>query len=143
LGLSMSASLAFAALSALTQFPDGAEMAQLTIQQRVVIRVPIVPTAPEASRPLRLIEKKGPKCLASNSLAGAIVTSGRTIDLFTRNGPRLRAELDKQCQAVELRFGFYIRPNPDGQICASRDTIHARSGGQCDIQKFRTLVPER
>jgi hypothetical protein len=139
----MSASLAFAALSALTQFPDGAEMAQLTIQQRVVIRVPIVPTAPEASRPLRLIEKKGPKCLASNSLAGAIVTSGRTIDLFMRNGPRLRAELDKQCQAVELRFGFYIRPNPDGQICASRDTIHARSGGQCDIQKFRTLVPER
>jgi hypothetical protein len=139
----MSASLAFAALSALTQFPDGAEMAQLTIQQRVVIRVPIVPTAPEASRPLRLIEKKGPKCLASNSVAGAIVTSERTIDLFTRNGPRLRAELDKQCQAVDLRFGFYIRPNPDGQICASRDTIHARSGGQCDIQKFRTLVPER
>jgi hypothetical protein len=118
-------------------------MAQLTIQQRVVIRVPIVPTAPEASRPLRLIEKKGPKCLASNSVAGAIVTSERTIDLFTRNGPRLRAELDKQCQAVDLRFGFYIRPNPDGQICASRDTIHARSGGQCDIQKFRTLVPER
>jgi hypothetical protein len=139
----MSVSLALAALSALTPFPDGAEMAQLTIQQRVVIRVPMVPVTPAPGRPLRLVEKKGPKCLASNSLAGAVVTSERTIDLFTRNGPRLRAELDKQCQAVDLRFGFYIRPNPDGQICASRDTIHARTGGQCDIEKFRTLVPER
>lgn len=139
----MSAFLALAALSALAPFPDGAELAQMTIQQRVVIRVPMVPVAPEPSRPLRLIEKKGPKCLASNSLAGAVVTSQRTIDLFTRNGPRLRAELDKQCEAVDLRFGFYIRPNPDGQVCASRDTIHARTGGQCDIEKFRTLVPER
>jgi hypothetical protein len=139
----MSAALALAALSALAPFPDGAELAQLTIQQRVVIRVPMVPIPAEPTRPLRLIEKKGPKCLASNSVAGAIVTSERTIDLFTRNGPRLRAELDKQCQAVDLRFGFYVRPNPDGRICANRDTIHARTGGQCDIQKFRTLVPER
>jgi hypothetical protein len=139
----MSAALALAALSALAPFPDGAELAQLTIQQRVVIRVPMVPIPAEPTRPLRLIEKKGPKCLASNSVAGAIVTSERTIDLFTRNGPRLRAELDKQCQAIDLRFGFYVRPNPDGRICANRDTIHARTGGQCDIQKFRTLVPER
>jgi hypothetical protein len=136
----MYAPLALAALSALTPSAESVELAQMTIQQRVVIRVPI---APEPTRPIRLIEKKGPKCLASNNLAGAVVTSARTIDLFTRNGPRLRAELDKQCQAVDLRFGFYIRPNADGQVCASRDTIHARTGGQCDIEKFRTLVPER
>lgn len=139
----MYAPLALAALSALAPSANGVEMAQMTIQQRVVIRVPMVPIPAEPTRPLRLIEKKGPKCLASNSLAGAVVTSSRTIDLVTRNGPRLRAELDKQCNAVDLRFGFYIRPNPDGQVCASRDTIHARTGGECEIQKFKSLVPER
>lgn len=125
---------------------DGSQFAQLTIQQRVVIRVPMVPIAPPppaAVAPLRLVERKGPRCIASNSLAGAVVIAPRSIDLFTRGGPRLRANLDDACTMVDLRFGFYIRPNPDGQVCARRDTIHARTGGKCDIERFRKLVPGR
>ena len=141
--MALSTAIVLLAAAALAPEIDGEEFAQLTIRQRVVIRVPLVPVASEPLRPIRLVEKKGPKCLASNSLAGAIVTSTRTIDLVTRGGPRLRAQLDSACEAVDLRFGFYIRPNPDGQVCASRDSIHARTGGECGIEKFRALVPER
>jgi hypothetical protein len=133
----MSAALALAALSALAPFPDGAELAQLTIQQRVVIRVPMVSVAPEATRPIRLIEKKGPKCIAGNSLAGAIVTAPGVIDLVTRGGPRLRAHLDNFCVGIDLRYSFYIPPNADGKLCAKRDSIHTRNGDQCTIKKFR------
>jgi hypothetical protein len=142
----MDATTAFAVLAAATGLvPDSGneQLAQLTIQQRVVIRVPLVNTQPEPTRPLRWVEKKGPKCVESKGLAGAIVTGPREIDLVTRSGPRLRAELDSACRAVDLRFGFYIRPNADGKVCAERDTIHARTGGQCDIEKFRTLIPGR
>jgi hypothetical protein len=139
----MTAFALFAAATGVSPSGDGEQFAQLTIQQRVVIRVPVVPIAAEQVRPLRWVEKKGPKCIASNSLAGAIVTAPRAIDLVTRGGPRLRAQLDGSCQAVDLRFGFYIRPNSDGKICADRDAIHARTGGQCEIEKFRTLIPER
>jgi hypothetical protein len=140
----MDVTTAFALLAAATStLPGGEQFAQLTIQQRVVIRVPMVPLAPEQIRPLRWVEKKGPKCIASNTLAGAVVTAPRAIDLVTRGGPRLRAQLDGSCQGVDLRFGFYIRPNSDGKVCADRDAIHARTGGQCEIEKFRTLVPQR
>lgn len=144
----MSVSHAFALLAAITSATprvDGTEFAQLTIQQRVVIRVPIAPMAmtEAAPRPLRWTEKKGPKCLAASNLAGAVVSGPSLIDIYLRGGSRMRAQLDKQCDAIDLRFGFYIRPNPDGQVCADRDTIHARTGGTCEIERFRTLVPER
>jgi hypothetical protein len=140
----MNAAPVFALLAAATSpLPAGEQFAQLTIQQRVVIRVPMVPIAQDPIRSLRWVEKKGPKCIASNTLAGAVVTAPRAIDLVTRGGPRLRAQLDGSCQDVDLRFGFYIRPNSDGKICSDRDAIHARTGGQCEIEKFRTLVPQR
>lgn len=142
----MSLSLAFALMSVVPgthAVLDGTELAQLTIQRRVVIRVPVVPMNAPPSRPMRLVEKKGPKCVGAGNLAGAAVAGPGLVDLYLRGGARMRAQLDRQCDAVDLRFGFYIRPNPDGQICADRDSIHARTGGQCDIERFRTLVRER
>ena len=122
---------------------DGVELAQLTIQQRVVIRVPVVPMQRGTPIPFRWKEKKGPRCVATNLLGGAIVSAPDTIDLVVRGGSRVRAKLDNSCQSVDLRFGFYVRPNPDGQLCSGRDMIHARSGGQCEIERFRMLVPQR
>jgi len=47
------------------------------------------------------------------------------------------------CPALDFYSGFYLRPSADGQVCADRDTVHARSGGQCGIERFRTLVPRK
>ncbi len=116
--------------------------AQITIRERVIIRVPTRPSAPPA-KPAKWKEKKAPRCVSLNALAGAAVTANDSVDLILRGGTRLRARLDRNCPALDFYSGFYIKPTRDGRICADRDTIHARSGGQCEINSFKALVPDR
>jgi hypothetical protein len=119
------------------------EIAQMLIQQRVIIRVPAMSPPPAPPRPIKWKEVKGPKCLALNQLAGAAITQSDSVDLFLRGGTRLRAVLDDDCPALDYYSGFYIRPTADGQVCQKRDMLHTRSGGQCRIVRFRQLVPAR
>jgi hypothetical protein len=51
----------------------------------------------------------------------------------------MRAKLERSCPALDYYFGFYIMPAADGQICADRDSIRSRVGGECGIDRFRTL----
>jgi hypothetical protein len=123
------------------------EFAQVTIQRRVIVRVPAMtvrmqPPVP-MPRPVVWKEVKGPKCLVMNQLAGAAITKTDTVDLYIRGGRRLRAELDDNCPSLDYYGGFYLAPTKDGQVCGGRDTIHARSGGKCLIERFRELVPKR
>jgi hypothetical protein len=116
------------------------EMAQLTIRQRIVIRVPAAPyTAPLPAQRLRWKEKGGPKCIPMNGLAAAAIFKADAVDLMMRGGKRLRALLDDECPALDFYAGFYIMPSEDGRICAGRDIIHSRAGGKCGIAKFKTL----
>ncbi|WP_293882615.1 hypothetical protein [Sphingomonas sp.] len=124
--------------------PQGAEYAQLTIQRRIFIRIPptrIIPAPPPEIRP-RWREKKGPKCIATTGLGGFAITTPDSIDLFLKGGGRYRAHLEDACPSIAFYSGFYIRPTEDGQICVGRDPIHSRAGGQCEIVRIRTLVPE-
>lgn len=117
--------------------PHGTEVAQLTIEQSLIVRVPRrVPV-----KPLRWKEKKGPKCVAMSAIAGAAVVADDAIDLVLRGGQRLRAVFSSNCPALDYYSGFYILPTSDGRICADRDMIRTRAGGQCEIQRFRKLVP--
>ncbi|MBY8820770.1 hypothetical protein K7G82_00605 [Sphingomonas colocasiae] len=115
--------------------------AQVTIRERVIIRVPTRQSAP--AKPIKWKEKKAPRCISLNALAGAAITGEDSVDLILRGGTRLRARLDRDCPALDFYSGFYIKPTRDRRICADRDTIHARSGGQCEINSFKTLVPDR
>jgi hypothetical protein len=118
-------------------------IAQVMIRQRVIVRVPAMPEGPTPTRPLRWKEKKGPKCVPLSALAGAAITERNSFDLFLRGGTRLRARLDDDCPALDYYSGFYVRPTADGQMCERRDSIHTRAGGQCTIERIRTLVPDR
>jgi hypothetical protein len=122
---------------------DVTDFAQMTIQQRVVVRVPLAPVQAAQQMQMRWVEKKGPKCVVLNNLAGFIVRGPQVVDLFMRSGARIRTRLEKQCAAVDLGYGFYVKPNNDGQICKDRDMLHARTGGQCEVERFMSLVPER
>lgn len=138
--------LAYALLAAATSIApdaDATEFAQLTIQQRVIIRVPARPPGPPPGRPIRWREKHGPRCLPLDGLAGAAITGPQQIDLFMRGGARMRAEVDDDCTAVDFYQGFYLNPTRDGLICADRDVIRTRIGGQCAIERFKKLVPGR
>jgi hypothetical protein len=120
-------------------------LAQVQVEQKKIVRIRTVspPPAVQPAPRIRWEEKKGPKCLQVSSLAGAMVSSPDSIDLFVRGGQRLRAKLEKGCPSIEFYSGFYMRQTKDGRICQVRDRIHSRSGGECKIDKFRSLVPSR
>ncbi len=126
---------------------------QLVVERQVIIRVParanpinqFSPAAPPrraAPVPMQVwTERKAPRCVAANQIFAIHSAQRDSIELLTREGQRLRARLPRGCQGIEFYEGFYLRPAADGRLCADRDIIHARSGAQCKIDRFRLLVP--
>lgn len=122
------------------------ELAQLTIQQRVIIRVP---TVRKGRAPVRIDpegrddwrEKKGPRCVALRSIraAGVVVENG--VDLILADNHRYRARLERGCDSLGFYSGFYVEPHDDGSLCSGRDELQARSGLSCAIDSFRRLIP--
>lgn len=117
---------------------DRVELAQIIVHQRIIVRVPATTRVPPI---VRWKQKRGPRCIAADGFAGAAVMAPDSIDLLARGGQRVRAELEDACPALDFYSGFYLTPSPDRQLCAGRDAIHARSGGECQIKRFRRLVP--
>jgi len=142
--VALAAPLALAA-AAPAQRPSRVVVTQLTIHERITIRVPRmnVPGRVALTAPTVWKESKGPKCIAAASLAGAMVSAPATIDLVVQGGQRIRAKLGRQCRSVDFYSNFYIRPGSDGQVCADRDTIRVRSGASCEIDSFKLLKPVR
>ncbi|KMS57850.1 hypothetical protein [Sphingobium cupriresistens] len=125
---------------------DPVQWAQLSIQQRVIIRVPMVRKgrapariAPDARE--RWQEKKGPRCVALRSIRGGSIVVDNGVDLILADNHRYRARLDKGCDSVGFYSGFYVEPDDDGSLCSGRDELQARSGLSCAIDSFRRLIP--
>jgi hypothetical protein len=95
-----------------------------------------------ASR-IRWEEHRGPRCIAWAQIAGVGLLSQDSVDLVFRDNTRIRARLARHCPALDYYNGFYMAATPDGLICADRDTIRARTGGQCQIDRFRSLRAAR
>lgn len=115
--------------------------AQLVVRERIVIRVPVrAPgAAAAASSAVKWQEGKGPKCVPARAIIGASLLGQNSVDLILRDRRRIRARLEDRCPALDYYHGFYITPNADGMICEDRDIIRSRMGGQCEIDRFRTL----
>ena len=120
---------------------DPIHFAQVIIREQILIRVPHRPTAaPEAATaPVQWKESRGPKCVPMRSIAGAGLVGPNSVDLILRDRSRVRAKLEKSCPALDYYYGFYMRVPEDGKICADRDAVRSRMGGQCEIEKFRML----
>ena len=122
------------------------ELAQLTIHERIIIRVPrMAVVRPQSPVPPAIAwkEKGGPRCVVAGELAGALVTQPDAVDLVLNGGRRLRARLTGDCRPLDFYSGFYLKPAGDGKVCAGRDAIRARSGATCPIDRFHSLKPER
>jgi hypothetical protein len=116
------------------------ETMTIRVFRSTVIRMPLLrlhhPTPPGT-----MIEKRGPSCVPAGQIAGAAVTAPDAIDFVLRGGERMRAKLDGDCTALGFYGGFYLSPGEDDRICADRDVIRTRAGGECAIDKFRRLTP--
>ena len=117
---------------------SGVQLAQLTIRQRVVIRVQTLQAAPPPRTLWR--EKGGPKCVDMADIQGAAIVAPQSVDVILRGGTRLRVRFAATCPALDYYSGFYIAPTRDGRICASRDVVRDRAGGECAVDKFRKLT---
>lgn len=111
-----------------------------TVEERLIIRVPVVPR-PRARLNIRWEEEKGPKCLPADSIARAFLSGPDSIDFLLRSRQLVRARLDSDCDGLDFYGQLYVQPEDD-RICAKRDTIRSRMGGSCRIQRFRALVPK-
>jgi hypothetical protein len=111
---------------------------RVVIHDEVILRIPI---RPRLSRPIEWVERKGPRCLPANMLAGATLSGPSSIDFILRNRQRVRAIMDSDCPALDFYGRFYLQPD-DENICAKRETIRSPVGGTCRIEKFKVLVPQ-
>ena len=126
---------------------DPTQWAQLTIEQRVIIRVPMARAREreherKVEKATEWKEKKGPKCVAIRSIRGASITSPHGVDLILADGHRYRAHLERGCRSVGFYAGFYIEPSRDSSICAGRDELQSRNGMSCVVDSFKRLVED-
>jgi hypothetical protein len=125
-------------------------VAQVRIQQHIVIRVPrpdpvrrAAAPAPPPLPPIDWVEKRADDCVSTAALSGAAIVRSDSVDLVLTGGRRVRAKLGNECPALDFYAGFYVKPNKDGKVCAKRDVFRSRAGGECRIKSFRTLTPGR
>jgi hypothetical protein len=112
---------------------------RVIIREQIIVRITRGPSSQAVAAAADWRERKGPRCVPARALVGAAVSSQSSVDFLLRDGGRVRARLQSKCPALDYYYGFYISPNPDGLVCADRDAIRSRVGGQCSIDKFRAL----
>ena len=119
--------------------------AGVTVRQQIIIRLPgrARQVATAGASLIRWRESDGPRCIPAGAIIGATLLGQNSVDLIMRDSSRLRARLESRCPALDYYRGFYVNATEDGRICADRDSIRSRAGGECQIDAFRTLRPER
>ena len=122
---------------------DPLQFAQVVIREQIRVRVPLRlrEVSPAPASPIEWKESRGPKCVPADSILGAGMLGQESVDLLLKDNVRVRARFEDRCEALDYYRGFYLTRNPDGMICADRDSIRSRVGGSCQIDKFRKLKP--
>jgi len=125
--------------------PSPPQRPTVSVRQQFIIRVQRGPrlAAPAGGAPIEWQESRGPRCVSASRIAGATLLGQNSVDLILRDSSRIRARLERRCPALDYYYGFYLNATTDGQICADRDVIRSRVGGQCQIDQFRILRPLR
>ncbi|HEX8191905.1 MAG TPA: hypothetical protein VF552_03310 [Allosphingosinicella sp.] len=123
--------------------PPGNVYAQVTVRQQIIVRVPRAIRNAPISAATQWRESRGPRCIAARSVAGATLLGQNSVDLLLQDRSRVRVKLENGCGGLDFYQGFYVNGTADGMICADRDAVRSRMGGQCGIDQFRTLTPVR
>ena len=118
--------------------PGQPTVSRMIVQEQLVIKVPVRPQP--AGRAAAMEEHKGPKCLDTKDIGGAVLAGPNDVDFAVKGRKWVRAKFGDKCPALDFYRGFYLKPEGD-RICAGRDSIYSRMGGSCEIEGFRSLKP--
>ncbi|MGI4880265.1 MAG: hypothetical protein ACRYG4_22580 [Janthinobacterium lividum] len=83
------------------------------------------------------------RCIGVDHVAGAVVFGDRAVELSMNGGSRWRMTFAQACPALSFYQGFYYRRAIAGQLCAGRDAVIARSGGECPIDTIVKVATAR
>ncbi len=112
--------------------PQSPRAAQERIDGQGWRRMPVRPGGAVARR--TPIPRKGAnQCISITNVAAAQLFGDRAIELTMKGGRRWRMILADECPGLSFYQGFYYQQKQAGQLCAGRDAIGARSGGECGI----------
>lgn len=122
----------------------------LQVNQRVIIRLQRTRGVKRTSLgqegrdapKVKLEERKLGKCINIAALVGFSPGPSESLEFITKDRKRIRAYLSDNCRAKEFYAGAYIEKPKDGKLCRKRDIVHARYGAECQLDRFRLLVPE-
>jgi hypothetical protein len=117
----------------------GQQVTRLVNSNEVIFRVPVAPRPAQQS--VRWVEADGPKCVPMRAIRGALLSGRRNVDFVLSNRRRVRAKVDDDCPALDFYAGLYLEPE-DQFLCARRDSIYSRMGGNCRIRGFKQLEPQ-
>jgi hypothetical protein len=86
------------------------------------------------------------RCIDISNVAAAQLFGDDLIELTLKGdarhpGSRWRVHLAQNCPALSFYQGFYYRQRPDSRLCAGRDVVGARSGGECAIAAIVRMRP--
>jgi hypothetical protein len=109
---------------------------RMIVQEQLVIKIPVRPQP--VRRALDWEERKGPKCLDTKQIQGAVLAGPSNVDFAMTDRSWVRAKFNDDCPALDFYRGFYLKPGDD-RLCAKRDFVHSRMGGSCQIEQFRGL----
>ncbi len=99
------------------------------VERVVVMPAPVVPRQPRPEPPLAGRNA----CIDVTRLAGAQLFGDSAVEVSLKNGARWRMHFAQGCPALDFYQGFYYRRAEQGRLCAGRDAVISRSGGECAI----------
>jgi hypothetical protein len=112
---------------------------RLVQDDEMILRVPVQPRP--AWPPVEWVERKGPSCIPLRAIRRATLSGSEQVDFLLGNRIRIRAQFGERCPALDFYGGFYLKTE-DQRLCAGRDAVHSRMGGDCTIERFKQLVPK-
>ena len=124
-------------------FPAGAHFLWFG-KKKPVERIMIVTAATPRPLPRPVPPPLGrATCIDVRRVAGAQLFGDAAVELTVQGGARYRMYFAQGCPALDFYQGFYYRRAELGHLCAGRDAVISRAGGECAIASIMPVPKPR
>lgn len=130
------------AVTMAAMLPTEADARFLGFGKKKIERIPVAPAPlvePRTPRPEPPLAGRD-ACVDISRVAGAQIFGDASVELTLQGGARWRMYFAQGCPTLDFYRGFYYRRAEQGRLCAGRDAVISRAGGECAIA---SIIPMR